>query len=171
MTRKKRRKSRDESQNATSTRMGRPKKRLTPELEKVLYKCASRGFTQEQIADLLGIPERTLIKRLSEEPRLATLIKRAKADTLNLATGKLVQAIRAGQAWAICFYLKTRAGWSERVMVGGEIKHTMDEQFAGAVASAPKYIQDVIKSLPSSELVKIKKQYASMGVSPDGKLN
>lgn len=144
-----------------SKRKGCAKKVITPEMEKVLYKCASRGFTQDQIADILGISERTLGFRLSEEPHLAALIKRAKADTIDLATGKLVLAIRQGAPWAICFFLKCRAGWRERLEVTGEVKHTVEEQFAGAIDSAPKYVREVINQLSPAELSKVKAQYTS----------
>ncbi len=147
---------------------GQPKKMLLPELEKVLYRCAARGFTQDQIANLLAISEETLQARLKETPRLQALIKQAKADTINLATGKLHEAIRAGKAWAICFYLKCRAGWHEKLEVGGEVKHTIEEQFATAVQSAPAFVRDVVKQLPPGELRKLQQQYATAGVPEDG---
>lgn len=147
---------------------GRAKKLLMPELERVLYRCASRGFTQEQIANLLGISEKALQGRLAAEPRLYSLIKKAQSETIDLATGKLVMAIREGKAWAICFYLKCRAGWHEKLQIGGEIKHTIEEQFAGAVESAPSFVRDIVKQLPKGELVKLKRQYAAVGLPEDG---
>jgi hypothetical protein len=47
----------------------------------------------------------------------------ARDQITGLAMGKLALAIQAREAWAICFWLKCRAGWQERqaLQVTGEV--------------------------------------------------
>lgn len=97
------------------------------DLEKI-EQLAAQGLTQEQIAACLGIGERTLYKRKNAEAEVAEAIKRGQAKGVAVVTNKLFEAARGGQAWAICFYMKTRGGWSERQSIehsgpgGGPVK-------------------------------------------------
>lgn len=86
------------------------------DLEKV-EQLAAQGLTQQQIADCLGISDRTLYERKRTSAEVAEAIKRGQAKGVAVVTNKLFEAARGGQPWAICFYMKTRGGWSEKQQV------------------------------------------------------
>ena len=71
---------------------------------------SAAGIPQGHIAAAVrsGISEPTLRSHFRAELDLA------RDQTTALAVGKLVRAIERGEAWAICFWLKCRAGWQER---------------------------------------------------------
>ena len=75
---------------------------------------ASRGLTKEQIADALGISQTTLYTRQRESADFVEAIKRGKAKAISFVAGKLQKLIDEGNLGAICFYLKTQGGWSEK---------------------------------------------------------
>ncbi len=69
------------------------------------------GIPVERIAPCLGtkgMTKRTLYKHFRHE--LAT----GQDYIHGRAAGRLLQAVDKGEAWAICFLLKTRYGWRER---------------------------------------------------------
>lgn len=71
---------------------------------------AAFGATHAEIAKYVGaygVSTKTLRKHFSEELAVSSLRVQA------LAMSKLVAAINAGEAWAICFFLKTRSGFRE----------------------------------------------------------
>ena len=87
---------------------------------------ASRGLTKQQIADKLGISERTLYTRQSESAEFAEAIKRGGAKGVAFASNKLFEAVERGEAWAICFFLKTKGGFKEtqKVEMTADVKTT-----------------------------------------------
>jgi len=102
--------------------MGRPKGQgfhATDEERRIVRDMSTAGIPHEQIAASLrgGISEPTLRKHFRPELDLA------KNQTTALAVSKLIGAIARSEPWAICFYLKCRAGWQERqtVQVTGEV--------------------------------------------------
>ena len=78
---------------------------------------AAQGLTQEQIADVLGIAEKTLRNRKKESTEIADAIKRGQAKGIALATNKLMEQVREGNLGAICFFLKCRGAWSEKLKI------------------------------------------------------
>ncbi|HET9304835.1 MAG TPA: hypothetical protein VFO46_02300 [Candidatus Sulfotelmatobacter sp.] len=68
------------------------------------------GFTHIQIARCIGthgISDRTLRKHFRRELDTA-------ADMSNASVGNIAyQRAMAGEPWAVCFWLKCRAGWRE----------------------------------------------------------
>ena len=78
---------------------------------------AAQGLTQEQIADVLGISERTLYARKKDSAEFAEAIKRGQAKGIALATNKLMEQVREGNLGAICFLLKCRGAWSEKLKI------------------------------------------------------
>lgn len=91
---------------------GRPRLDLTPEQKEQVEKLAA-VLTQEQIADFLGISERTLRNRITDDPEIAAAYARGRARAIgNVAKGLLQQAIE-GNVRAMEFYLRTQAGWEE----------------------------------------------------------
>ena len=75
---------------------------------------AAQGLTEGQIADALGISPRTLTNRKSDSADFAEAIKRGKAKGIAVVTSKLMEQVKGGNVTAMIFFLKTRAGWSER---------------------------------------------------------
>lgn len=78
---------------------------------------ASRGLTKEQIADALGMSYSTLNRRQNDPEYaedLEAAIKRGKAKAISFVAGKLQKLIEEGNLGAICFFLKTQGGWSEK---------------------------------------------------------
>lgn len=78
---------------------------------------ASQGLSQQQIADSLGISERTLRNRKRESTEVAEAIKRGKAKGVAFVTNKLMQSIKKGNIAAMIFFLKTQGGWHEKQML------------------------------------------------------
>lgn len=75
---------------------------------------ASRGLSEEQIAQSLGISRSTLNNRKAESEQFVQAIKKGKAQGIAYVAGKLQKKIEEGDMTAIIFFLKTRAGWSEK---------------------------------------------------------
>lgn len=69
--------------------------------------CMATGFTQEQVAAILGVDHDTLVKHCKRELETGHLQIDAEMG------GKLVKQCRAGNVTALIFYHKTRRGWRE----------------------------------------------------------
>lgn len=80
---------------------------------KQVEKLAAQGLTKKEICDALGIAETTLYAWSRVNSQFSQSIKKGQAQALITVTDKLFDAVKDGQAWAICFYLKTRGGWRE----------------------------------------------------------
>ena len=85
------------------------------------------GIPRERVAGCVGggITEKTLRKHFAAEINTS-------ADTANaVAVNMLFQAVQRGEAWAVCFWLKCRAGWRETTRTevtgtdGGAIESTL----------------------------------------------
>lgn len=64
-----------------------------------------------------GVTYRTIKRYADDYPTVAEAYKESKETMLDVAEGKLYQAIGKGESWAICFYLKTQGkqrGYVER---------------------------------------------------------
>lgn len=86
---------------------GRPRHEPTPADKNTVEALVVCGIPEDHIARVLGIVPNTLKAHYREI--LDTAVERVHG----LAVGKLIAAMVRGEAWAICFYLKTRAGWRE----------------------------------------------------------
>lgn len=74
----------------------------------------------EAAARALGVCHSALWGRLKRNPRLQAAKLEAEEITLDIAEGELLAAVRRGEAWAVCFLLKTkgkRRGYVERAEV------------------------------------------------------
>jgi hypothetical protein len=77
------------------------------------------GFISHAAA-MLGISHQSLSKRISRSDRLQQVRAETTDQHLDLAETKLIEAVKAGEAWAICFYLKCKGkhrGYVERGQV------------------------------------------------------
>ncbi len=105
----------------------RPQYEPTPADRATVQNLAACGVSHVEIARCLGtegIDPHTLYKYFREE--LDTSLTKVKA----LAMSKVVMAMQAGEPWAVCFFLKCRAGWRERSEV--ELSGTVEMNVNGA---------------------------------------
>lgn len=85
----------------------------------------SRGL-MAVAARRLGCSRQTLYSRRDKSPAIRQAIEDARDLTTDLAENALYQAIQEGEAWAVCFYLKTigrERGYTERQQIehSGEV--------------------------------------------------
>ncbi len=94
---------------------------------------AAQGLTQDQIADALGISERTLHSRKAESAEFAAAIKRGKAKGIGVISNALFQNAKSGNVAAQIFFLKARAGWTDKTELtgkdGGPVDHSIKVSF------------------------------------------
>lgn len=79
----------------------------------------SRGFVATA-SRLLGCSIKTVERYADKHPEIAEEIRHQKELMLDEAEGKLYDAIKKGQPWAICFFLKCQGKhrhYSERLQV------------------------------------------------------
>lgn len=68
-------------------------------------------------ARMLDVSQQAVRQRISRHPTLQQVVKDAREATTDVAELRLYERIQAGEAWAVCFYLKTQAkdrGYVER---------------------------------------------------------
>ena len=93
--------------------MSRPAHEPTSQTRSQVSALSSVGNNQSVIAEFLDIDEKTLRKYYHEELRTAEI----KANAA-VAQSLYNQATKEGSVAAAIFWLKTRAGWSEKVYLG-----------------------------------------------------
>jgi hypothetical protein len=86
---------------------GRPTYKPTDDDRAIVNVMAAGGFRHERIAARLGMDDKTLRKHFRRELDIAMDMATAHA------VSKLFEAVKDGAPWAICFWLKCRAGWRE----------------------------------------------------------
>jgi hypothetical protein len=72
-------------------------------------------------ARYLGCGRRTIQRYMKEYPEIAEAIEDADEEVNDIAELKLLDAIKRGEAWAICFRLKTKGkkrGYIEKAEIG-----------------------------------------------------
>ena len=90
---------------------GRPEHEPTALTRQTVQLHTTVGTTQTAIAQILGIDEKTLRKHYRDELDLS----RAKANAT--IGGALFNKAKGGDTAAMIFWMKTQAGWRERVEV------------------------------------------------------
>lgn len=73
----------------------------------------ARYLTQEQIAETLEVPTRTLQRRLRDDARAVAAYKKGKADTIAAVARSLIFQALDGNTTAAIFFLKCQGGWRE----------------------------------------------------------
>ena len=88
-------------------------------------------------AQRLGCSYKTVYRRVKASPRLQEALQEIADKNLDLAEAALTKAIRNGESWAVCFYLKCKGkhrGYVERTEVtgrdGGPIEHSAMEKLS-----------------------------------------
>lgn len=90
------------------------KPKIELDIQKV-EELAGLGLTKEEIALSLGVSYSTLNRRAKEFEEVETAIQRGRALANIKVAGELMKAIECGNVTAMIFYLKTRAGWTEKI--------------------------------------------------------
>jgi hypothetical protein len=112
--------------------MAGKKIQLTDEQLSDLPKLAGYGLTLDQIADLWGIGNRTLRKRMEEDEDIRALYKKGRAEVFSKVGATIAQRAMSGKDMgASYFYAKTQMGWREtnRHEVGGLDGQTIKVEF------------------------------------------
>ena len=71
----------------------------------------------EAAARALGVAHSTMWARIKKSERLRAAREEAEEIALDIAEASLLEAVKRGEAWAVCFLLKTRGkkrGYVER---------------------------------------------------------
>ena len=94
---------------------GRPVWVPTDSICEQAREMASRGLTVAQIADCLGLGERTVYEKQKDYPQFMQAIKKGRTEGINSVTNALFEKAMAGNTACIIYYLKTRdrENWGE----------------------------------------------------------
>jgi hypothetical protein len=84
-------------------------------------------------AQNLGVACSTITRRVDNSPELQTLLHESAEAGLDVAESALMQAVKAGKSWAVCFYLKCK----------GKARGYMERQEIAAVVNEPPYLSAV----------------------------
>jgi len=98
---------------------GRPKKELTEDQIEQVGRLSS-VLNAKQIADFLGMCENTFLQRRKEDPRIDEAYKKGRSDAMAKVGASLLRQAVNGNTTAQIFYLKTQAGWRDKV----EVEHS-----------------------------------------------
>jgi hypothetical protein len=91
---------------------GRPKTELSEAQIKEIETLAA-VLNQDQIADYLSIPSRTLRAIISRDETVSAAYKKGRARAIGKVSQSLLRSATEGNITAQIFYLKTQAGWKE----------------------------------------------------------
>lgn len=101
-----------------------------------LYKLGRMGLSEEQIATSLGISVDTMGRRKKDDPAFAETLKAAKQAGITAVTNALfdgaTNADKPSTSSQI-FWLKNRAGWSDRQEVDHSGSVGLDVQLDAAI--------------------------------------
>ena len=75
---------------------------------------AAKGLSESQVADVLGVSRATLLRRKKDSEAFDAAIKKGKARGIQQVSNALFEAAIGGSVPAMIFYLKARAGWSDK---------------------------------------------------------
>lgn len=107
--------------------VGRPARTLT-EAQRGELETLGALLNIQQVAWYFDIPERTFYDMMARDPTISAALQKGKSRAIGKVTKGLLQKAFDGDLGAICFYLKTQAGWSEKATLeltgkdGGPIK-------------------------------------------------
>lgn len=86
----------------------------SPDIHENIERLASLGLTDEQIAHQLGVCRQTLSEKKRDYPDIADAIRRGRASGIEEVADALKQKAQAGDTSAMIFFLRSKAGWSDR---------------------------------------------------------
>lgn len=115
---------------------GRPPVKMSDE-EVAQIEALAAVCTKAQIADYFGITEKTLRAIEDRQPEVFTALKRGKSKAIaNVARTLLRQGLEDGNTAALIFYLKTQAGWSEKLQVEADVNADVNLMIGGRTLNA-----------------------------------
>ena len=101
-------------------RLGRPKAWEPNNEDYEMVEKLAAVLTQAQLADIFGVSYSTFKNYLRDDERLSGSYKKGKAAAISAVGTSLLRQARAGNITAMIFYLKTQAGWRDKV----EVEHS-----------------------------------------------
>ena len=100
----------------TGKPLGRPQIPITPALCKKVEKLSAQGMSLPQIAAMVGMGTATAYEKQAFFPEFAEAIQRGKAAGVAKVTEALyAKAVDTKDTTSMLFFLKNRAGWSDKV--------------------------------------------------------
>ncbi len=93
---------------------GRPPFKITKEVLNKVEGLAARGLSQEQIAIMIGVDRDTIGKYKKINSDFSAALELGKAKGIAAVTNSLFETAKKGNVAAQSFYLKNRAGWSDK---------------------------------------------------------
>jgi len=84
---------------------GRPKGRTDEEIAQAII--AAGGFIS-RAAEMLNVHYSTIYQRIQKTPALQSLTAHIDEKLLDYGELELIKAMKRGESWAICFYLKCK---------------------------------------------------------------
>ncbi len=100
-------------------------------------RLAAQGLTDEQVATSLGVSQSTITRRKRTSDQFAEALNRGKVRGIEEVTNTLwLNATEKQNTSAAIFYLKNRAGWSEKAAVSAEhigqvsVEHGIEDALA-----------------------------------------
>jgi hypothetical protein len=100
---------------------GQPPYEPTPADRATVQNLAALGATHKEIAMCIGrygVSEPTLRKHFRRE------LNNSLTEVKALAMSQVVAAMKRGEPWAVCFFLKCRGGWRERQDIKQQVEHS-----------------------------------------------
>lgn len=107
---------------------GRPAIQITQEMLRQAEELAGYGMTQEQIAAVLGISDRSLRRRKQDNDEFLAAMRRGKAKASAEVGRALYRRAKDGDIPAIRWWEMTRDGRSERVSSENRHEVTYDAE-------------------------------------------
>lgn len=99
---------------------GRPRIDLKPEELKYIAAAVGKGFTMEEVADLLGMSRATLYRRIGEDSEVLRQFQASKTVYKEKVVNAAWKKIEEGDAGMIKFILATKYGYVK----AQEVQHT-----------------------------------------------
>lgn len=109
---------------------------------------SAAGYTQDDIAAYVGIDPKTLRKHFDRELRFGTM------ELVGSAIGSVARGIKADEAWAVLFVLKTRG----KKLHNGEGWREYDERFPPPPGAGSDAVPVHLASLRDDQLLQLLKR-------------
>jgi hypothetical protein len=99
--------------------------KLTAKLVEAKLREASGNIAA--VARVFGVSRQAILQFVNRRPMLQAVLHECRETMLDNAESVLYSAVLAGEAWAVCFYLKTQGkarGYIEKLQIdqGAEIR-------------------------------------------------
>ena len=94
-----------------------------PELIKVVESLAAQGMVDFQIAQYFGVSRSTITRHKRDNAAFNAAIKSGVSKGIATITNALFVSGKNGNLGAQIFYLKNRAGWSDKVEATHTVNH------------------------------------------------